>query len=158
MSYNHAKYYMYPYKSAHEYEWANMLGKIALYEPRTFDVNDCSILGRRYTPDFYIKSIDTWIEIKSRNFNNGSHSIVSQLIRANAAVRKYGIKLYLLAGLPSDYDAYLVNGEASGCQHFRSLGLIACRFHPPNYNSAAPAPSNQEQAAPTPPNTEVYPK
>lgn len=127
-----ASAYIHPYKSNHEYEWANHLGDIAEYEPKTFDVHKDSIFGRRYTPDFFIKSMDVWLEIKSKGFNNGSSSIVMQLIRANAAVRKYNIKLILLEGMPYDYDSYIIDGSASGPKHFASLGLVKSRFCPPN--------------------------
>jgi hypothetical protein len=112
------------YKSDHEYAWAQHFGEHARYEPRSFNVKGESIFGKSYRPDFYIEQIDTWVEIKARGFNNQSHRVISQMIRANAAVRRHKIALYLLEGMPSDYICYLVSGTACAPCHFESLGLI----------------------------------
>lgn len=63
----------------------NYLGIEYQYEPRRFDINGITT----YTPDFYIPSLDLWIEIKGWDVN------LSKLKRK--AVRKlYGIKLFIL--------------------------------------------------------------
>jgi len=138
----------YNYRSRHEYEWAYEFGDNVEYEPRSFNVQGESIYGKTYRPDFYHKKHNVWLEIKARKFNDGNSQIVTQLIRANAAVRKYGIRLYLLAGLPSDFDAFLVSGTAFNHEHFRTLGLIRTMY-PPNVEVHRAGPSDPSKAGPT---------
>jgi len=101
---------IYGFRSSGEIAWAeywNRGGIEFLYEPQRFTTR--GNYGKNYTPDFKIGSC--FFEIKNQGFNKECAVLIFQMLKANQAVRDYGIELYLVEGLPENYRAFRVDGS-----------------------------------------------